>query len=154
MSCSVGEHYTQQEADRDGIVMGHAYTLLSVAQVLDAHGQAINLVKLRNPWGSGEWNGAWSDKSPLWTDDIRGQVDFFSDKDDGIFWMDYNDFKSIFGFASCNDCVDRIRQSVDKFGSRYDCMCPLCIIVQLGQMTVGQTYGRACIVRYREYFLA
>lgn len=30
MSCSVGEHYTQQQADQDGIVMGHAYTLLSV----------------------------------------------------------------------------------------------------------------------------
>ena len=113
MSCSVGEHYTQQEADRDGIVMGHAYTLLSVAQVLDAHGQAINLVKLRNPWGSGEWNGAWSDKSPLWTDDIRGQVDFFSDKDDGIFWMDYNDFKSIFGFWSVNKYVD---------GNKFTCI--------------------------------
>ena len=31
MSCSVGENYTEDMAKRDGIVMGHAYTLLSVA---------------------------------------------------------------------------------------------------------------------------
>lgn len=93
MSCSVGDNYTQEEADRDGIVMGHAYTLLSVAQITDAQGQRVNLVKLRNPWGSGEWNGDWSDKSPLWTQAIRNQVDFFSEKDDGIFWMDFEDFR-------------------------------------------------------------
>ena len=86
--------------------MGHAYTLLSVCQVLDDNGYTINLVKLRNPWGSGEWNGDWSDKSPLWTDEIRGQVDFYSDKDDGIFWMDFDDFRSRFGFWSVNKYVD------------------------------------------------
>ena len=48
--------------------MGHAYTLLSAAQLTLSNGQQVNLVKLRNPWGSGEWKGDWSDKSPLWTD--------------------------------------------------------------------------------------
>jgi hypothetical protein len=52
-------------------VPGHAYTLLSAAEVLDINGNTVRLVKLRNPWGSGEWNGDWSDQSPLWTDELR-----------------------------------------------------------------------------------
>ena len=71
MGCSVGDQYTQEEADRDGIVMGHAYTLLSVVALDDGNGGSIPLVKLRNPWGSGEWKGDWSDNSALWTDEFR-----------------------------------------------------------------------------------
>lgn len=30
-------------------------------------------MEMRNPWGQGgmEWNGDWSDKSPLWTEEIK-----------------------------------------------------------------------------------
>jgi len=28
------------------------------------------LVKLRNPWGGGEWKGDWSDESYLWTKEL------------------------------------------------------------------------------------
>lgn len=66
----------------------------------------FNLVKLRNPWGSGEWKGDWSDKSDLWTDELREYVGFDGDKDDGIFWMDFNDFRAIFGFWSVNKYIE------------------------------------------------
>lgn len=66
----------------------------------------MNLVKLRNPWGSGEWTGDWSDSSDCWTDELRRQVDFDGDKDDGIFWMDFRDFQSLFGFWCLNKYVD------------------------------------------------
>ena len=105
MGCSVGNDYTAEEAETDGIVMGHAYTLLSVAQVTDAEGTAHKLVKLRNPWGSGEWQGRWSDKSDLWTDDLRQLVGHDGDKDDGIFWMAFEDFSRIFGFWSVNKYI-------------------------------------------------
>lgn len=46
-----------------GIVFGHAYSILDVAEV-DGH----FLIQLRNPWGnSTEWKGAWSDRSSEWT---------------------------------------------------------------------------------------
>ena len=53
-----------EKKNSDGIISGHAYTLASVYNL--SSGQT--LLKLRNPWGSGEWQGDWGDKSSLWTD--------------------------------------------------------------------------------------
>lgn len=44
------------------------------------------LLKIRNPWGTGEWEGDWSDDSDLWTDCLRAELEW-SKSDDGIFWM-------------------------------------------------------------------
>ena len=52
----------------------------------------LKLIKLRNPWGDGEWTGDWSDESELWTTRMRNVLDFNIIDDDGIFWMDFNDF--------------------------------------------------------------
>ena len=54
--------------DSTGLVSGHAYALLRAREV----STGAKLVEIRNPWGQGgmEWNGDWSDKSPLWTDGI------------------------------------------------------------------------------------
>ena len=54
------------------------------------------MVKLRNPWGDHEWIGAWSDQSDLWTEEIKKSVNFDGVKDDGIFWMAFEDFQRIF----------------------------------------------------------
>ena len=55
-----------------------------------------HLVRLRNPWGKGEWNGPWSERSWEW--------DSLSDRDkellairvrnEGEFWMAFEDFAS------------------------------------------------------------
>jgi calpain-15 len=42
-------------------VQGHAYSIVQVKEI-----DQFKLVKLRNPWGSFEWKGNWSDQSPLW----------------------------------------------------------------------------------------
>lgn len=31
----------------------------------------IKLIKMRNPWGTCEWEGDWSEQSPLWTPETR-----------------------------------------------------------------------------------
>ena len=40
-----------------GIMQRHAYSLVDVKEVA-----GYRLVRIRNPWGMGEWSGAWSDK--------------------------------------------------------------------------------------------
>ena len=50
------------------------------------------LIKIRNPWGKGEWNGDWSDKSKKWTPALKKEVGFTDAAEDGIFWMEAKDF--------------------------------------------------------------
>ncbi|KAH8064813.1 peptidase [Aureococcus anophagefferens] len=77
----------------DGLVERHAYSLIRVAAVGD-----VRLVQARNPWGnSTEWNGAWSDKAPQWRErpDVAAALGY-AFADDGLFWMDWVDFKATF----------------------------------------------------------
>jgi len=78
-----------------GLVGGHSYGLIAVHVVKDKKGQNVNLIQLRNPWGSFEWNGDWGDKSDCWTDEAKAEVNF-TDEDDGTFWMSFDDFKKYF----------------------------------------------------------
>lgn len=73
---------------KTNIVQGHAYSILQVVEV-----KGFQLLQLRNPWGDSEWNGDWSDKSPLWDKhpDIAKQLGH-TDVDDGMFWISFKDF--------------------------------------------------------------
>ena len=53
-----------------GLIGSHAYSLISANEVQTTRGRE-QLVKLRNPWGEGEWNGEYSDNSPLWTPELK-----------------------------------------------------------------------------------
>jgi len=78
--------------DTDGIVDGHAYTILDC--VNDVAGTEFDLIKVRNPWGKGEFqSGKWDDDGPGW--DQYPQVKAALKPlgiDDGIFWLDKNEF--------------------------------------------------------------
>ena len=74
-----------------GLISQHAYAIMNIYEV-DYEGKKLRLVKLRNPWGEKEFNGDWSDRSPKWTDELKKKVDFEGVKDDGIFYMSYDDF--------------------------------------------------------------
>ena len=70
-----------------GIVQGHAFSILKLVEA-----DGVKLICIRNPHGRGEWKGDWSDDSDLWTSrmkNVTGQKEFL---EDGIFWMDFNDF--------------------------------------------------------------
>ena len=77
--------------EENGLVPGHAYTLLGVREVNTGSGRE-KLVHIRNPWGNGEWSGDWCDTSRKWTSDIKKQVGFVKNTGDGSFWMSYQDF--------------------------------------------------------------
>jgi hypothetical protein len=73
-------------------VSGHAYSILQVKRSSRGH----RLFEIRNPWGKFEWNGDWSDTSPLWTPDLKAELRPSLDPEDGKFWMSYEDFKTYF----------------------------------------------------------
>eukprot|EP00064_Thunnus_orientalis_P008714 superscaffoldBa00001059_g8737 len=74
------------------LVKGHAYSVTGAEQV-EYRGDMVQLIRIRNPWGQVEWNGAWSDKSSEWryvnnTDRAR----LTNRSEDGEFWMSFSDF--------------------------------------------------------------
>lgn len=63
-------HGQGENRNEEGVISGHAYSLISIHEV-KSEGQTVRLLRLRNPWGSGEWQGDWSDKSQLWTPTLK-----------------------------------------------------------------------------------
>lgn len=76
--------------DQVGIIKNHAYSVISAYEFLN-DGENTRLLKLRNPWGRGEWNGDWSDSSSLWTDELKSKLGW-TGADDGIFFISFTDF--------------------------------------------------------------
>lgn len=87
------------ETDDKGIVPGHAYTLIAAREITNKDGDTERLVKLRNPWKRGEWNGKYSDADDAWTDELKEELEW-SDENDGIFWMTFEDMCHNY------DCID------------------------------------------------
>lgn len=76
--------------DDNGIVPGHAYTLISAKEVTDKNGEQVRIVQMRNPWKEGEWKGRFSDNSDDWTDQLKKECNVV-DENDGLFWMLFED---------------------------------------------------------------
>uniref|UniRef100_A0A8C7J7R4 Calpain 2, (m/II) large subunit a n=1 Tax=Oncorhynchus kisutch TaxID=8019 RepID=A0A8C7J7R4_ONCKI len=72
------------------LVKGHAYSLTGAMEV-NYRGRKEKLVRVRNPWGTVEWTGAWSDNSLEWNSVDFSERDVVK-ADDGEFWMSYTDF--------------------------------------------------------------
>ena len=89
MCCSVGT-LDGDDAGK-GLADNHAYTLIGAYQLT-----AVRLVKIRNPWGTFEWTGKWSDSYSGWTSEMKEQVDF-TEANDGTFFMCMEDFYEEFG---------------------------------------------------------
>ena len=96
-----------------GLVPGHAYTILGV---YEAGGE--RLIHIRNPWGSGEWSGDWCDTSDKWTPALRRQVGLQSgDKDDGEFFMSFDDYLKYFcmmGICKLHDDYVYVASKIPK----------------------------------------
>jgi hypothetical protein len=109
----------EQMLEKEGLVAGHAYSVIQAIEIkkntildignkigikvggtpggLDLKdGEKLRLLQLRNPWGTFEWKGDWSDKSALWGQYPSVKKDLHVDADDGAFWISYDDFKNMF----------------------------------------------------------
>jgi hypothetical protein len=83
-------------AATDGIVDGHAYTVLTC--VNDVAGTEFDLIKVRNPWGKGEFqSGMWDDDGAGWDQypEVKAALNPVQ-ADDGVFWVSKEEFFQYF----------------------------------------------------------
>ncbi|EJC98426.1 cysteine proteinase [Fomitiporia mediterranea MF3/22] len=75
-----------------GILPGHAYTIIKAVEF-----RGKKFLKIRNPWGSSEWTGRWSDGSKEWTQEWLSALAPLEHQfgDDGVFVMEYCDFLKV-----------------------------------------------------------
>ena len=100
MTAGTSGDVSNLDIEEAGLSPGHAYTVLGVHELDGPRGKE-KVVRLRNPWGNGEWNGDWSDSSSKWTTATKNKMSFIK-RDDGDFYMGYNDFIKYYvtmGFA-------------------------------------------------------
>lgn len=104
MACgSKGVDKTREEGRdkvKGSVVGGHAYSILGVYEPMLST-EKVRLLKLRNPWGSFEWQGRWSDKSDDWKKypGVALEIGRPKDIDDGIFYIEWNDFVAHYDFV-------------------------------------------------------
>jgi hypothetical protein len=109
----------------DGLVGGHAYSVLDVLEFNDMvigeqqsikmflddspmckkQKTTIRLVQIRNPWGKKEWQGDWSVNSLQWTNALRKRLGKKAyAKGDGTFFMSYQDMLQRFHHMDIVKC--------------------------------------------------
>ena len=93
-----------------GIAFGHAYGIRKL--YMDSK---YKLIQLQNPWGRGEWEGDWSDDSPLWTKYYKNKLGY-SEKDEGTFWMNFDDFCNFYS----NIYICRLLKPITTFESEWN----------------------------------
>lgn len=89
-----------------GLSPSHAYALLAVYEI-EVNSQGLyqrarsssssneRLVKLRNPWGKGEWILDWADSDKRWNAHLKKQLGVVNE-DDGVFCMPFKAFMNYF----------------------------------------------------------
>ena len=87
---TVTENTNLDYLSKMGLVTNHAYNVIDTV-VLKQNETEVKLLKIKNSWGTNEWKGDWSDNSGKWTENFRKVVGL-EIKQDGIFWMAYEDF--------------------------------------------------------------
>ena len=84
--------------NKDGLTMSHAFTVLGTHTL----STGVRLVKIRNPWGTETFKGAWSDTSDKWTAEDKKKVNFKKNMQDGIFHMSIEDYAKSFEETNVN----------------------------------------------------
>ncbi|XP_066538035.1 calpain-5-like [Hoplias malabaricus] len=84
-----------------GLVKGHAYGITAIKKIhlreslMNICGTSrLYMVRMRNPWGTTDWTGAWSQGSQQWQQMGRCEREKMGliVRDVGEFWMEFEDF--------------------------------------------------------------
>ncbi|XP_014031321.2 calpain-9 [Salmo salar] len=118
MGCSIDiTSSAESEAQTaSGLVKGHAYSITGLEEV-NYRGKKVKLIRIRNPWGQVEWNGAWSDESREWNviDSSEKKRILQNSMDDGEFWMEFEDFKANYDkIEICNLTPDSLMDDTKR----------------------------------------
>ncbi|KAM9836456.1 calpain-5 [Aulostomus maculatus] len=103
ITCSIrpAEGETVETVIDCGLVRGHAYGITAVKKVwlrekvVKVSGTSrLFMVRMRNPWGTTDWTGAWSQGSEQWQQISRAEREKMglTVRDVGEFWMAFEDF--------------------------------------------------------------
>lgn len=93
ITVSTTREITEMEAERLGLVTGHAYAVLEVFQARDG----TRLLQMKNPWASKSWTGRFSpnDRASWENYTLRAELGYNPEvaakHDDGIFWISWED---------------------------------------------------------------
>ena len=121
-----------------GLIAGHAYTVLGLHEI-----KGEKVIRLRNPWGEENYNGAWSDNSSKWTKELKEKYKF-DEKEDGDFYMGYKDFLKYFmniGFAKLHPDFTSSRIKIKK-SEAIKCQLIKVTITQNKTLVYFQLYGK------------
>mmetsp|Transcript_3176 Transcript_3176/g.4691 ORF Transcript_3176/g.4691 Transcript_3176/m.4691 type:complete len:945 (-) Transcript_3176:34-2868(-) len=114
---------TSMLSSTKGLVSNHAYGLLNVKEV-----DGIKLVQLRNPYSHSEWQGDFADKSESWTNDLK-EVCGWEIKNDGVFWMTYEDYYKYSGSINvCWSIPNSFQKSFNLTLSPENSLTPMLLI--------------------------
>ncbi|XP_062997937.1 calpain-6 isoform X2 [Elgaria multicarinata webbii] len=103
ISCSIRALSSSdfESETKTGLVKTHAYSVTAVLKMnlgekrlSCAKSEKLFMIRLRNPWGEKEWNGAWSDKSEEWKKVSKAEREKLglTIENDGEFWMTFEDW--------------------------------------------------------------
>ncbi|XP_053568514.1 calpain-8-like [Bombina bombina] len=97
VTCStISDANEPEKRTKENVIKGHAYSLVGAVEVSLDVGKE-KLIRVRNPWGYAEWNGAWSDKSSEWDKvDPKVKAELNLQREDGETWMPYSSFTNEF----------------------------------------------------------
>uniref|UniRef100_A0A4W5RX64 Calpain 9 n=1 Tax=Hucho hucho TaxID=62062 RepID=A0A4W5RX64_9TELE len=113
MGCSIDiTSSAESEAQTaSGLVKGHAYSITGLEEV-NYRGKKVKLIRIRNPWGQVEWNGAWSDESREWNviDSSEKKLKMVA-----CFRMEFEDFKANYDkIEICNLTPDSLTDDTKR----------------------------------------
>lgn len=109
-----------------GLSACHAYSLLAAYEVENSSGQYrkaynsnannLRIVKLRNPWGKGEWNHDWNDSDSRWNQQLSAEVGH-TYEEDGTFFMPWEKFLHYFNDFQICYYYDHYEYSAQRYNT-------------------------------------